>query len=307
MIQSLNDYNVHTQTIRVPCTDGFDRVRSVGVWTAPMRDRIVLVAPPAETALLTPAQAHQLPRVGLNDGIRRSIAAAARRLPFRIPAVRRRDRRATRAIHDAGARSRRSARAGSPGAALVHNYLDYPRCAEHVRIFGHGTTWARFVGLAVGGYRGATWLSRSPGMAASLVFLVRPASRPERVRRLSRSWRALWPRCGCWREPREGAQSLAQLDREAGELILANLVSGAGPVAAISLRHNQPAALMGKANKRQDETHHHRTADLDGKRDGRPQYFSGTSELACHDVEANCGHRDVATCTLMNRAARCNG
>ena len=47
-------------TTRVACTDGFDRVRSVGVWSAPTRGKVVLVAPPAETALLTPEQARQL-------------------------------------------------------------------------------------------------------------------------------------------------------------------------------------------------------------------------------------------------------
>lgn len=45
---------------RVPCTDAFDRARSVGVWAAPLPGKVVLVAPPAETALLTPAQAREL-------------------------------------------------------------------------------------------------------------------------------------------------------------------------------------------------------------------------------------------------------
>jgi hypothetical protein len=47
-------------TTRIPCIDGFGRMRSVGVWAAPMRGKVVLVAPPAETALLTPAQAREL-------------------------------------------------------------------------------------------------------------------------------------------------------------------------------------------------------------------------------------------------------
>lgn len=45
---------------RIPCTDGFRRQRSIGVWTAPTNEQLVLVAPPAETALLTPDQARQL-------------------------------------------------------------------------------------------------------------------------------------------------------------------------------------------------------------------------------------------------------
>lgn len=45
---------------KLPCTDGFDRLRSLGLWTAPTTGRVVLVAPPAETALLTPAQARAL-------------------------------------------------------------------------------------------------------------------------------------------------------------------------------------------------------------------------------------------------------
>ncbi|MGQ0840544.1 MAG: hypothetical protein ACT4N7_18480, partial [Actinokineospora sp.] len=47
----------HPHKSRIPCTDGFDRERSVGLWAAPTSGRVVLVAPPAETALFTPAQA----------------------------------------------------------------------------------------------------------------------------------------------------------------------------------------------------------------------------------------------------------
>lgn len=47
------------QTV-VPCTDGFRRQRSVGVWTAPATKQLVLIAPPAEAALLTPAEARAL-------------------------------------------------------------------------------------------------------------------------------------------------------------------------------------------------------------------------------------------------------
>lgn len=45
---------------RVSCTDGFNRNRSVGLWTAPSSERVVLVAPPAEVALLSPTQAREL-------------------------------------------------------------------------------------------------------------------------------------------------------------------------------------------------------------------------------------------------------
>jgi hypothetical protein len=51
---------VELATDHVPCTDAFDRARSVGVWAAPIGGKVVLVAPPAETALLTPAQAREL-------------------------------------------------------------------------------------------------------------------------------------------------------------------------------------------------------------------------------------------------------
>jgi hypothetical protein len=37
----------------IPCADGFDRKRSIGLWTAATTGRVVLVAPPAEVALLT--------------------------------------------------------------------------------------------------------------------------------------------------------------------------------------------------------------------------------------------------------------
>jgi hypothetical protein len=52
--------DIHPDLTQIPCTDGFDRARSVGLWTAPSRGRVVLVAPPAETVLLTPAQARSL-------------------------------------------------------------------------------------------------------------------------------------------------------------------------------------------------------------------------------------------------------
>jgi hypothetical protein len=44
----------------VPCTDGFNRQRAVGLWTAPTPGRVVLVAPPAEAALLSPDEARLL-------------------------------------------------------------------------------------------------------------------------------------------------------------------------------------------------------------------------------------------------------
>ncbi|MGX7829289.1 hypothetical protein ACTG9Q_29805 [Actinokineospora sp. 24-640] len=44
----------------ITCTDGFRRVRSIGLWTAPTSGKVVLVAPPAEAALLTPAEARDL-------------------------------------------------------------------------------------------------------------------------------------------------------------------------------------------------------------------------------------------------------
>lgn len=45
---------------RIPCTDGFDRERSMGVWLASGKGRVILVAPPAEAALLTAEQARLL-------------------------------------------------------------------------------------------------------------------------------------------------------------------------------------------------------------------------------------------------------
>jgi hypothetical protein len=49
-----------TTSACIPCTDSFNRVRSVGLWPAPTGGKVVLVAPPAEVALLTPAQAREL-------------------------------------------------------------------------------------------------------------------------------------------------------------------------------------------------------------------------------------------------------
>lgn len=60
MTHPASDHDPHKSTI--PCTDGFRRARSVGLWTAPTSSQLVLVAPPAEAALLTPAQARELGR-----------------------------------------------------------------------------------------------------------------------------------------------------------------------------------------------------------------------------------------------------
>ena len=45
---------------RITCADAFNRERSISLWTAPRSGRIVLVAPPAEVALLTPLEARAL-------------------------------------------------------------------------------------------------------------------------------------------------------------------------------------------------------------------------------------------------------
>ncbi|WP_436501650.1 hypothetical protein [Actinokineospora sp. HUAS TT18] len=45
---------------RIVCIDGFRRPRGIGLWTAPTSGHVVLVAPPAEAALLTPEQARVL-------------------------------------------------------------------------------------------------------------------------------------------------------------------------------------------------------------------------------------------------------
>lgn len=45
---------------RIACTDAFTRERTVGLWTSPVSGCVVLVAPPAEAALLTPMQARAL-------------------------------------------------------------------------------------------------------------------------------------------------------------------------------------------------------------------------------------------------------
>lgn len=45
---------------RIACADGFERERSLGVWLASGKARLVLVAPPGETALLTAMQTRVL-------------------------------------------------------------------------------------------------------------------------------------------------------------------------------------------------------------------------------------------------------
>lgn len=46
--------------VHLACSDGIGRERSIGLWAVPTSGRLVLVAPPAEAALLTPKQARSL-------------------------------------------------------------------------------------------------------------------------------------------------------------------------------------------------------------------------------------------------------
>lgn len=119
------------------------------------------------------------------------------------------------------------------GQRWFHNYLDYPRCAENARAQGHGTRWTRFVGLAVGGYRGATWLLRSPGMAASLALLVGRAPWPARMAAAVALGAGVVVPVWMLARAEDRTLSLPQLGREAGELVFATLLSSAGPLAAI--------------------------------------------------------------------------
>lgn len=45
---------------KVGCTDGLKRPRTVSVYTEREGGRVVLLAPPGEAALMTPAAAHEL-------------------------------------------------------------------------------------------------------------------------------------------------------------------------------------------------------------------------------------------------------
>lgn len=53
---------IERDSAHIPCTDGFHRKRAVGLWTAPSTEQVVLVAPPAEAALLSVAEARELSR-----------------------------------------------------------------------------------------------------------------------------------------------------------------------------------------------------------------------------------------------------
>lgn len=125
------------------------------------------------------------------------------------------------------------------GQRWFHNYLDYPLCARHARSDGAGSAWSRGVALAIGGYRGITWLLRSPG-AASVALLIAPgvgsaarmaagvalaAGTVAPIRILARAdGRHLRP---------------GRLIAESSELLAAALISSVGPARAIAHRISQ--------------------------------------------------------------------
>ncbi|WP_436495567.1 hypothetical protein [Actinokineospora sp. HUAS TT18] len=55
---ALRGFDPHKR--RITYRDGFNRERGIGLWTAPTKGHVVMLAPPAEAALLTPADARAL-------------------------------------------------------------------------------------------------------------------------------------------------------------------------------------------------------------------------------------------------------
>lgn len=120
------------------------------------------------------------------------------------------------------------------GRRWFHNYLDYPRCAAAARAAGHGSLTSRNLALAIGLYRGSTWLLRSPALALCLVTVA--------------AKRTPWPTrvlagAGVWLAVVTPVRALAAADvrppsakargQECLELIAAHLVSSVGPVLAL--------------------------------------------------------------------------
>ncbi|GAA1439095.1 hypothetical protein [Nocardiopsis tropica] len=123
------------------------------------------------------------------------------------------------------------------GQRWFHNYLDYPLCALQASRAQNGTPLARTTALAVGGYRGAAWLLRSPAVIACAALAVRPASPwPVRITAAGALWLAIAAPARTLASHEGRSLTPRAQARECTELASGYLLSSVGPLIATA-RH----------------------------------------------------------------------
>lgn len=119
------------------------------------------------------------------------------------------------------------------GRRWFQNYLDYPRCAAAARAAGHGTAATRAIALGVGCYRGTTWLLRSPSVVACAVFIVGRWSWPVRVVAAASLYLDMVTSVRMLAIAEDRPPSIRHRSQECFELLVASLLSSAGPFIAV--------------------------------------------------------------------------
>lgn len=135
-----------------------------------------------------------------------------------------------------------------------HNYLDYPKCFGDARERGYGSRSSRVSALAVGCYRGAVWLSRTPATAACLA-LAAGRSSPWWGRAAAgvALWLAVVTPVRQLAAAEERPQSWTRCAGQASEVLAAYLLSSIGPAAATAerlIRRGENPALAPKTHHR---------------------------------------------------------
>lgn len=141
------------------------------------------------------------------------------------------------------------------GRRWFQNYLDYPRCAAAARAAGHGTAATRTVALGVGCYRGTTWLLRSSSVVVCAVFIAGRWSWPVRAVAAAGLYLDMVTSARMLAIAEGRPHSIRHRSQECLELLVASLLSSAGPFIAVAHRiiSGAPgAALAPKTEHRGD-------------------------------------------------------
>lgn len=138
------------------------------------------------------------------------------------------------------------------GRRWFANYLDYASCWAEADHSDRGTQAWRAVALAVGWYRGATWLARTPATATCLWLLFRPSTRlPIRATAATALWLGVVAPVGQLAAADGQYLSPAARTRASVELLAAYLVSSIGPAVAVAHRLTRGSAeLSPKTHRR---------------------------------------------------------
>ncbi|MCT9080448.1 hypothetical protein [Streptomyces fulvoviolaceus] len=131
------------------------------------------------------------------------------------------------------------------GRRWYANYLDYAACWAEAGTNGRGTQAWRAAALAVGWYRGATWLARTPATATCLWLLLRPSTRlPTRATAATALWLGMVTPVGQLAAADGQQLGPGEQARASAELLAAYLVSSVGPAVAVAQRLTRHRTAM---------------------------------------------------------------